>query len=761
MTIKILPARLANQIAAGEVVERPASVVKELVENSLDSGATRIDIDIEKGGAKMIRVRDNGKGIVKDELALALSRHATSKIHTLDDLEAIVSLGFRGEALASISSVARLTMTSRPATQDQAWAAHSEGRDMQVKLQPAAHPIGTSVEVLDLFFNTPARRKFLRTEKTEFTHIDELLKRIALSRFDVTINLRHNGKMIRQYRAAKTQVQAEKRIAAVCGNPFVRHMLKIELEHQGLKLHGWITTPEGARQQSDLQYCYVNGRMMRDKLINHAIRQSYETSLRPDQFATYVLFIELDPHQVDVNVHPAKHEVRFHQARLVHDFIYQALSDGLAQSKQIDAAPIKQSAFHQSEVIHHQQDSSNSGIGEVASFSEPESSMPSRSDQTQVSDSERHAIEQTPAYPRKAESERAYDQPQHSVNDAGQRYSSPTNRGSSSSRDSSSSVTSSSNMSSSNIGSSARETSFTGSPRQEWIESRPEPKKEKEQHQHHGEPAPSKREVKAYKELLKTPDFDGQVVTPSSPQEHVAPVETKDNLENIENKEAKPGQQNPVHSKPRAPVTDLGKAVSVVERQYLVMGNKNGSVLVSLAKAELLRVIGQLDTREGALKSQPLLVPLSIKLGSELVEVAKALSQTLALLGIELKARNSEAVMVMGVPSPLRQQNLQILIPDLLSYAASLNAQIVDNHAATVFKPDNGSNAANVFNDMLPSLVNWIGIQTAQVKSDYTLSEAVQLVGELEQLWHGLLPLDDPEFVNPIDFSATIAAFTV
>ncbi|MEZ8931985.1 MULTISPECIES: DNA mismatch repair endonuclease MutL [unclassified Vibrio] len=727
MTIKILPARLANQIAAGEVVERPASVVKELVENSLDSGATRIDIDIEKGGAKMIRVRDNGKGIVKDELALALSRHATSKIHTLDDLEAIVSLGFRGEALASISSVARLTMTSRPTTQDQAWAAHSEGRDMQVKLQPAAYPIGTSVEVLDLFFNTPARRKFLRTEKTEFTHIDELLKRIALSRFDVTINLRHNGKMIRQYRAAKTQVQAEKRIAAVCGNPFVRHMLKIELEHQGLKLHGWITTPEGARQQSDLQYCYVNGRMMRDKLINHAIRQSYETSLRPDQFATYVLFIELDPHQVDVNVHPAKHEVRFHQARLVHDFIYQALSDGLAQSKQIDAAPIKQSAFHQSEVMHHQQGSSNPGIGEIASFSEPESIMPSSSEQPQVSDSERYAIEQTPAYPRKAESEQVYDNPQHSVNDGGQRYSSPANRGSSSSR-----------------GSSDRETSFTGSPRQEWIESRPEPKKEKEPHQHHGEPAPSKREVKAYKELLKTPDFDDQVVEPYSPHEHVAPVETRDS---IENKEAKPAQQNPVHLKPRVPVTDLGKAVSVVERQYLVMGNKNGSVLVSLAKAELLRVVGQLDTRDGALKSQPLLVPLSIKLGADLVDVAKALSPILSVLGIELKARNNEAIMVMGVPSPLRQQNLQILIPDLLSYAASINAQASETQGHSFSS------------DTLPLLVNWIGIQTAQVKNDYTLSEAVQLVGELEQLWHGLLPLDDPEFVNPIDFSATIAAF--
>ena len=723
MTIKILPARLANQIAAGEVVERPASVVKELVENSLDSGATRIDIDIEKGGAKMIRVRDNGKGIVKDELALALSRHATSKIHTLDDLEAIVSLGFRGEALASISSVARLTMTSRPATQDQAWAAHSEGRDMQVKLQPAAHPIGTSVEVLDLFFNTPARRKFLRTEKTEFTHIDELLKRIALSRFDVTINLRHNGKMIRQYRAAKTQVQAEKRIAAVCGNPFVRHMLKIELEHQGLKLHGWITTPEGARQQSDLQYCYVNGRMMRDKLINHAIRQSYETSLRPDQFATYVLFIELDPHQVDVNVHPAKHEVRFHQARLVHDFIYQALSDGLAQSKQIDAAPINQSAFHQSEAPNYQQDSSVPEAEETTSFSAPERNAPAHSEQSQVSERVRHAIEQTPAYPRKAESEQAYNQPQHSVNDGGQRYSSPANRSSSPSG-----------------GSSARETSFTGSPRQEWIESRPEPKKEKESHQHHAEPAPSKREVKAYKELLKTPDFDEHTVDLTPPQEQVAQTAPT---------EAKPAKQNPVNSKPRAPVTDLGKAVSIVERQYLVMGNKNGSVLVSLAKAELLRVVGQLDTRGGALKSQPLLVPLSIKLGSELVEVAKALNQTLALLGIELKARNSEAVMVMGVPSPLRQQNLQILIPDLLSYAASLNAQIVDNHSA------------NVSSDLLPSLVNWIGIQTAQVKSDYTLSEAVQLVGELEQLWHGLLPLDDPEFVNPIDFSATIAAFTV
>ncbi|MGB1321702.1 MAG: DNA mismatch repair endonuclease MutL [Vibrio gallaecicus] len=729
MTIKILPARLANQIAAGEVVERPASVVKELVENSLDSGATRIDIDIEKGGAKLIRVRDNGKGIIKDELALALSRHATSKIHTLDDLEAIVSLGFRGEALASISSVARLTMTSRPATQDQAWAAHSEGRDMQVKLQPAAHPIGTSVEVLDLFFNTPARRKFLRTEKTEFTHIDELLKRIALSRFDVTINLRHNGKMIRQYRAAKTDIQAEKRIAAVCGNAFVRHMLKIELEHQGLKLHGWITTPDGARQQSDLQYCYVNGRMMRDKLINHAIRQSYETSLRPDQFATYVLFIELDPHQVDVNVHPAKHEVRFHQARLVHDFIYQALSDGLAQSKQIEAAPVKHSAFH------HAPDESELSSQDTSEplFNSPHTGSMSGTATSQdqaveeaVTERVRQAVDQTPAYPRKADPVSPSDS------------SKPHSSASYSSRSDSSNsydVSEHSRHYGKHSEGSARSESVA--PRQEWIESRTAPKNEKPQTERYGEPAPSKREVKAYKELLKTPDFENEVATPSSTQPTVKP-----------NSIGLPQKTQDIRS-PRSAVTELGKAISVINQQYVMMGNKNGCVLVSLAKAELLRIIGQLDTKEGALKSQPLLVPLSMKLGADLVNEANSLSPLLSQLGIELKARNHQTVMVMGVPSPLRQQNLQTLIPDLLSYAASINAKKSDQE--NVGRP----------NDLLPLLVRWIGIQTTRVKSDYTLSEAVQLVGELEQLWHGLLPLDDPEFVNPVDFSATINAFMV
>lgn len=668
MTIKILPARLANQIAAGEVVERPASVVKELVENSLDSGATRIDIDIEKGGAKLIRVRDNGKGIVKDELGLALSRHATSKIHTLDDLEAIMSLGFRGEALASISSVSRLTMTSRPAAQEQAWSAYSEGRDMKVKLQPTAHPIGTSVEVLDLFFNTPARRKFLRTEKTEFAHIDELLKRIALSRFDVTINVRHNGKMIRQYRAAKNQLQTEKRIAAVCGNAFVRNMLRIELEHQGLKLHGWITTPEGARQQSDLQYCYVNGRMMRDKLINHAIRQSYETSLKPEQFAAYVLFIELDPHQVDVNVHPAKHEVRFHQARLVHDFIYQALADALAQSSVIDKPHVNESAFHHADPVESLE--ASTANQEPVSAPEPVTSP--------VPEQVYQAIDNTPAYPGRSDYE------------AKPRDRAPSD-------------------------SSVREARPADSFRRtDWVESKPAPKPSSNREQRHAEPAPSKQEVRAYHELLQTPDFEPQTETI---REAVSvPTETE-----------------------LSPVTALSKALAVVDEQYVLMSSDSGAALVALPRAEFYRTKGQLTPIDGALKAQPLLVPLSVKLEPELVELARDYQQDFAQLGIQLKARNDKALMVMGVPSPLRQQNLQNLIPDLLSYAQTR----VRGEVATV--------------QLLSELIDWLALQVTTVKSHYTLSEAIQIIAELEQLRHGQLPLEDTKFVSAVDFSATIA----
>jgi DNA mismatch repair protein MutL len=331
LPIQILPARLANQIAAGEVVERPASVVKEIVENSLDSGATSIEIDIEKGGHKRILIRDNGSGIPHEELALALSRHATSKITKLDDLEAICSLGFRGEALASISSVSRLSLSSKPKEQSQAWQAHCEGRDMQVQLNPVAHPDGTSVDVVDLFFNTPARRKFLRTEKTEFTHIDEVVRRIALSRFDVSFSLKHNGKLLRKYPAVKAQSTEQKRLSTICGKEFAEQSIELNSQYQQFELKGWLAQPEQAKNQGDFQYFYVNGRMMRDKLINHAVRQAFEGLIGADLYPAYVLYLTLEPNQVDVNVHPSKHEVRFHQARLVHDFIYRALTDSLNQ----------------------------------------------------------------------------------------------------------------------------------------------------------------------------------------------------------------------------------------------------------------------------------------------------------------------------------------------------------------------------------------------------------------------------------------------
>lgn len=331
MSIEVLPARLANQIAAGEVVERPASVVKELVENSLDAGATQLRIEIEKGGAKRIKITDNGSGIVKGELTLALSRHATSKIKNLDDLEAISSLGFRGEALASISSVARLTLTSKPADQEQAWQAMAEGRDMAVAIQPAAHPNGTTIDVCDLFFNTPARRKFLRTEKTEFAHIEEVIKRIALARFDASFTLTHNGKVIKQYRAAKESSQYAKRVAQVCGPKFIEHAVEVNCVHDGMELVGWLAQPSYYRNQNDLSYSYVNGRMMRDKLINHAIRQAYGELLPHEGYPAFVLFFTLDFKEVDVNVHPAKHEVRFHQARYVHDFILSVCQRALHQ----------------------------------------------------------------------------------------------------------------------------------------------------------------------------------------------------------------------------------------------------------------------------------------------------------------------------------------------------------------------------------------------------------------------------------------------
>ncbi|BBP85767.1 DNA mismatch repair protein MutL [Pseudomonas sp. Pc102] len=339
--IQLLSPRLANQIAAGEVVERPASVIKELLENSLDAGARRIDVEVEQGGIKLLRVRDDGGGIPADDLPLALARHATSKIRDLEDLERVMSLGFRGEALASISSVARLTMTSRTPDAEQAWQVETEGRDMDARVQPAAHPVGTSVEVRDLFFNTPARRKFLRAEKTEFDHLQEVIKRLALARFDVAFHLRHNNKTVFALHEAKDEISRARRVASVCGPAFLEQALPIEVERNGLHLWGWVGLPTFSRSQADLQYFYVNGRMVRDKLVVHAVRQAYRDVLYNGRHPTFVLFLEVDPAVVDVNVHPTKHEVRFRESRMVHDFLYGTLHRALGEVRPEDqlAAP--------------------------------------------------------------------------------------------------------------------------------------------------------------------------------------------------------------------------------------------------------------------------------------------------------------------------------------------------------------------------------------------------------------------------------------
>ena len=313
-------------------------MVKELLENSLDAGASKIEVDIEQGGIKLIRIRDNGCGIFKDDLKMALSRHATSKIASLQALEQVSSLGFRGEALPSIASVSRLTITSREQEADAAWSVN--GSDVDSEPAPAAHPVGTTVEVRDLFYNTPARRKFLKTERTEFSHIDSLIKRIALSRFDVRFVLRHNQKEILSLNQATTDKEKNARVSKLLGSAFVENSLYIEMEAVGMRLFGWVGNPTFNRSQADMQYFYVNGRMVRDKVVSHGVRQAYQDVLYHGRHPAYVLFMQLNPALVDVNVHPAKYEVRFRESRQVHDFIFRTLQKGLAETvseQQIDS----------------------------------------------------------------------------------------------------------------------------------------------------------------------------------------------------------------------------------------------------------------------------------------------------------------------------------------------------------------------------------------------------------------------------------------
>ncbi len=329
-SIRPLPEILINQIAAGEVVERPASVVKELVENALDAGATRVDIDLEEGGVRLIRIRDNGGGIAAEQLPLAVSRHATSKIASLDDLESVATLGFRGEALPSIASVSRFTLASRRPDDEHGAALQIEGGKVG-DVAPRAHAPGTTVEVRELFYNVPARRKFLRAERTELGHIEEWLRSLALARPDVELRVSHNGKPSRRYKPG--DLYSDARLGETLGEDFARQALRVDHSAAGLRLHGWIAQPQYSRSSTDQQYLYVNGRSVRDRSISHAVKMGYGDVLFHGRHPAYVLFLELDPTRVDVNVHPAKHEVRFRDARLIHDFVYRTLKDALAETR--------------------------------------------------------------------------------------------------------------------------------------------------------------------------------------------------------------------------------------------------------------------------------------------------------------------------------------------------------------------------------------------------------------------------------------------
>ncbi|WP_345769262.1 DNA mismatch repair endonuclease MutL [Citrobacter amalonaticus] len=617
MPIQVLPPQLANQIAAGEVVERPASVVKELVENSLDAGATRIDIDIERGGAKLIRIRDNGCGIRKDELALALARHATSKIASLDDLEAIISLGFRGEALASISSVSRLTLTSRTAEQQEAWQAYAEGRDMEVTVKPAAHPVGTTLEVLDLFYNTPARRKFMRTEKTEFNHIDEIIRRIALARFDVTINLSHNGKMVRQYRAVAKEGPQERRLGAICGTPFLEHALAIEWQHGDLTLRGWVADPNHTTTAlAEIQYCYVNGRMMRDRLINHAIRQACEDKLGADQQPAFVLYLEIDPHQVDVNVHPAKHEVRFHQSRLVHDFIYQGVLSVLQQQLE---SPLPLEAE-----------------GEPAPRHVPEN--------------------------RVAAGRNHFAEPAQAREPTAPRYTSTPTAGSSAPRPTAAS----------------------------WP---------------HAQPGYQKQQGEVYRQLLQTP----------TPATKLSPA------------------PEPAVSALSGHCQSFGRVLTIVGNDCALLEREGNIHLLALPVAERWLRQAQLSPGEGQVCAQPLLIPLRLKVSAEEKAALENAQGALVELGIEFQA-DAQHVTIRAVPLPLRQQNLQILIPELIGYLTQQSAR----------EPGN--------------LAQWIARNLMSEHTQWTMAQAITLLADVERLCPQLVKAPPGGLLQPVDLHTAMNA---
>ena len=560
--INKLSPRLANQIAAGEVVERPAAVVKELLENSIDAGATRLEVDIEQGGIKLIRIRDDGCGVHKDDLPLAMARHATSKIHDLDDLEGVETLGFRGEALASISSVSRLNMTSSEETSGSGWKVVTEGRDMEAQVLPAAHPQGTTVEVRDLFFNTPARRKFLRKEKTEFGHLDDVVKRLALSHFNVAFTVRHNQRVIHSLKAAKTEAEEDRRVASICGPNFIQNAVRVDTEISGLRLWGWMGLPTFSRSQADLQYFFVNGRHVRDKVVNHAVRQAYRDVLYHGRHAAYVLYFELDPKGVDVNVHPTKHEVRFRETRQVHDFLFRSLHRAIAEITPEDTLATDdvlaeaEGGAPQGQMIGEFREQTALGLGQGGG-------------QVGLTQGQAGVLEPQTAAPA---------------------YYAPAN--------------------------------------------------------HTSGVAPVRETMQVYGALHEGVD-SGEAALPEQPNQRGVPVDM------------------PSHGE----VPPLGYAVAQLHGIYILAENQDGLIVVDMHAAhervtyERMKVSWQSQS----MKSQPLLVPVSMAISRGEAELAEDSSALFQRLGFEVERMGPETLLVRQIPVFLRDANVEALIRDVIS----------------------------------------------------------------------------------------------
>jgi len=568
----------------------------------------------------------------------------------------------------------RLTLTSRTADQPEAWQAYAEGRDMAVTVKPAAHPQGSTVEVLDLFFNTPARRKFMRTEKTEFTHIDEVVRRIALARFDVAINLSHNGKLVRQYRAVKDSSQNSRRLASICSSAFVEHALEVEWQHGDLAIRGWVADPVGSRTLTDMQYCYVNNRMMKDRLINHAIRQAYQEQLKDDQQPAFVLYLDVDPHQVDVNVHPAKHEVRFHQSRLVHDFIYQAVVSVLQQAGNPalpeTSSPDALSGEPEAPVARWQPENRQAAGGNH--FSQPAERTTARTAQPNVfpeTSRVSHLRETTTGYAGKQEGE-SYSKPQ------GELY------------------------------------------------------------QRLLRPAPE-----VYSQATPATTSSQTIANPIMPTPATPRQNTSLSAGGVVSDSVLEG-----HSQ------SLGRVLTICAPSYALLERAGKLVLLSLPVAERWLKRAQLTPDEQGLKPQPLLIPVKLTLTKEESAAFNRHHALLQKMGIEMLLDHQRATL-RTVPLPLRQQNLQKLIPDLLGYLTTQQEMIPD--AVAMPKID----AQPEMIATLDTIAIWLARHLASEHEVWTISQAIQLLTEVERLCPQLVKSPPSGLLQPVDLQPALAAF--